>query len=109
MVRTRRTWIQETLKEERILEAKIVDHMAVDRPRVGQRNLAVVNRVVLVEYCLGRIDREDELLLVKRKTCAELVSSHRVVRVDLGVLLSLKHATDYRDVAQRDVRCASGC
>ena len=69
--------------------------MAVNAPSICERDLAIVNRLVLVKHSLCRVHWKNEFFLVERKSSAKLVFPPRVVRIDLGVMLPLKHRADY--------------
>ncbi len=103
VVHTHRARVRERQRVVRILQAQVIHPMTADGPRIGERDLAVTNRLGLIEHGLGRIYRVDELLLVEQEPRTELMLSPSVVRIELYVVLSLKDRTDYREVASRNV------
>src|SRR5882762_8291896 len=77
--------------------------MTVNGPHVSQGNLAIMDRLVLIKHRLGRIYREDELLLIEQESRPELVFTPSIVRINLGIVLPLKYGTNDREVANGNV------
>src|ERR1700722_6523580 len=96
------TGFQQGKKVIRVPEPNVVHHVVAGRPGIGERDLAIINGLILIPTRKRKRRRNNEFFLIEGEARAQLVASPSVVRVELCVVFSLKVGCDNSQTSYRN-------